>query len=183
VTHAEETRPAPRTDHVRLARLDETHLSALRELTRDPDVLRFTRVPVPTPASFPEAWLARYEAGRRDGSREGFAILDAHDASFLGVALAPKIDREGKTVELGYVVAPHARGRGVATAALWRLTEWAFAELEARRIELLISVDNRASKIVARRCGYTFEGVLRGMHFKQDIWEDGEIWSRLSTDP
>jgi RimJ/RimL family protein N-acetyltransferase len=97
--------------------------------------------------------------------------------------LAPKIDRETRTAELGYVVAPEARGRGVATEALRRLTAWAFEELEMIRLELLISVDNTVSKKVAERCGYVREGVLRSAYFKQGRREDTEIWSRLATDP
>ena len=97
--------------------------------------------------------------------------------------MAPKIDRETRTAELGYVVAPEARGRGVATGALSRLTAWAFDELQMFRLELLISVDNVASKTVAERCGYVREGVLRSAHFKQGLREDTEIWSRLATDP
>ncbi len=169
-----------RTDHLRFEPLGAAHLEALARMALDPGVQRFTRVPVPPPPDFAPIWLARYETGRRDGTREGFAILDAADGRFLGFAAVPKIDREARTVELGYLVAPEARGRGVATAALWWLTRWAFAELGAERLELLISVDNEASKVVARRCGYTFEGVLRSLHFKQGLRADTEIWSKLA---
>jgi RimJ/RimL family protein N-acetyltransferase len=71
----------------------------------------------------------------------------------------------------------------VATQALRLLTEWGFSELDALRLELLIGVDNEASKRVAERCGYVREGVLRSVHFKLDIREDTEIWSRLPSDP
>ena len=147
----------------------------------DPDLLRFTRVPEPVPPGFARTWLERYEEGRRDASREAFAIVE--DGGFLGLALAPQIDRETRTAELGYVVAPVARGRGVATEALRQLTDWAFVELEMLRLELMISVDNGGSKKVAERCGYVREGILRSLYFKPGAWEDTEIWSRLATDP
>lgn len=169
-----------RTDHIRFEPLGEAHLAGMARMALDPDVQRFTRVPVPPPPDFAHTWLARYENGRREGAREGFAILDAADGSFLGLAAVPKIDREGKTAELGYLVAPDARGRGIASAALWQLTRWAFDDLGAVRLELLISVGNEASKQVARRCGYTFEGVLRSLHLKQDVRADTEIWSKLA---
>ena len=168
---------------VQLEPLGESHLDSVAQLIRDADVLRFTRVPVPPPADFPRAWLDMYEQGRRDGTREAFAIVDSADGSFLGVAVVPGIDRVTRTAELGYVVAPAARGRGVATHALRLLTEWAFSELDALRLELMISADNDASKRVAARCGYVREGVLRSLHFKQGLREDTEIWSRLPTDP
>ena len=167
---------------IRLEPLSESHLEAVAGLLDDPDVQRFTRVPVPVPADFPRRWLSRYEEGRLDGSREAFAIVDAHDA-FLGLALAPEIKRDAREAELGYIVAPSARGRGVAGAGLGLLTDWAFEELGVLRIELLIDVDNEPSKRVAERCGYIREGVLRSAHLKDDLRSDTEIWSRLPTDP
>ena len=167
---------------IRLEPLGVEHVAAVEAMLDDPDNLRFTRVPEPVPPGFAQAWLEIYEEERRTGTREAFAIVGG-DSEFLGLALAPKIDRETRTAELGYVVAPEARGRGVATGALRRLTAWAFDELQMFRLELLISVDNVASKTVAERCGYVREGVLRSAYFKQGLREDTEIWSRLATDP
>jgi RimJ/RimL family protein N-acetyltransferase len=169
--------------HIRLERLAESHLPAVAEMTNDADVLRYTRVPVPVPDGWEREWLEFYEEGRRAGTREAFAVVDGEDESFLGLALAFGIDREGRQLELGYVVVPEARGRGVATRALQLLTEWAFAELEALRIELWIAAANDGSKRVAERAGYRYEGTLRSFHFKQGIRQDFEIWSRLASDP
>jgi RimJ/RimL family protein N-acetyltransferase len=147
----------------------------------DPDLLRFTRVPEPVPPGFARTWLERYEEGRREGSRDAFAVVGAGD-EFLGIVMAPEIDRDEATAELGYLVAPEARGRGVATEALRQLTVWAFEELGMLRLELMISVDNAASKKVAERCGYVREGVRRSTYVKQGRREDTEIWSKLPTD-
>ena len=35
---------------------------------------------------------------------------------------------------------------------------------------------------MARHNGYVYEGTLRSIYVKQDIWKDCEVWSRLSTD-
>jgi RimJ/RimL family protein N-acetyltransferase len=168
---------------VRLEPLSEAHLPGIEDLLADGDVLRFTRVPEPVPDDFATAWLAFYDEGRREGTREAFAVVDADDRRFLGLALAPRVNREEQTAELGYVVSASARGRGVATEALRLLTEWAFTELRAVRIELWIDVFNEASMRVAERCGYVREGVLRSVYFKQGRRHDFEIWSRLPTDP
>jgi RimJ/RimL family protein N-acetyltransferase len=162
--------------------LAEEHLDAVAGLFDDPDVLRFTRLPVPPPPGYARQWLDRYEAGRRDGTREAFAAID-DDGSFLGLALAVDVDREAREVELGYIVAPAARGRGVASAMLDELTRWAFAELDALRITLIIDVENRASARVAERCGYVLEGVMRSSYLKDDIRVDAGLWSRLPSDP
>ena len=166
---------------IRLEPFGTSHLDGFRELLEDPEVLRFTRVPDPVPDGFAETWLALYEAGRADGTREGFALID-EDEGFVGVGVAPRIDADSATVELGYVVAPSARGRGVAASALGQMTDWAFSELGSERLELLISVENAPSKRVAERCGYRREGVLRSLQIKPGLREDTEIWSRLATD-
>jgi RimJ/RimL family protein N-acetyltransferase len=167
---------------VRLVPFGEEHLDAVRALLEDAEVLRFTRIPEPPPEEFPCQWLERYRRGRRDGSGEGFAAVDGSDR-FVGLALAPTIDRDGGEVELGYIVAADARGRGVATEMLRQLTRWAFEEAGAQRIVLVINTDNPASERVAERCGYVREGVMRSIHLKQGVRVDAAIWSRLPSDP
>ena len=168
---------------IRLEPVSTEHLPLLRSLVADAAVLRFTRVPVPTPPDFPEQLLAAYVVGRQEGTRIGFAVVDEETGEEVGMAVAPTIEPEAATAELGYVVAPAARGRGVATAALGLLTDWAMSELRAERLELRISVDNVASKRVAERCGYVREGVLRSLYVKDGLREDTEVWSRLPSDP
>jgi RimJ/RimL family protein N-acetyltransferase len=175
------TSPSSAGSAVGLELFGPQHLPSLREMLADEQIRRFSRVPEPVPDGFERTWLDSYETGRRDGTREAFVVVGPAD-EFLGLALAPTIVTPARTVELGYLIAPQARGRGVATTALGLLTDWAFSALGALRIELLISVDNLASKRVAERCGYVLEGVLRSMHFKQDLREDTEIWSRLPSD-
>jgi RimJ/RimL family protein N-acetyltransferase len=168
------------TTTVHLVPLDESHLPMVDEMLDDEDVLRFTLIPVPVPDGFVADWYATYVQARRDGTREVFAICA--DGEPVGVALAPTINRAARTMELGYMVAPAARGRGVAQAALRQLTDWAF-EQGALRVELRISIYNEPSRRVAERCGYVRDGVLRSAHVKQGVREDTEVWSRLPSDP
>jgi RimJ/RimL family protein N-acetyltransferase len=166
---------------IRLERFAERHLGAFAALATDPEIQRFTRFPVPPPPGWTRQWFAGYEQGRADGTREAFAIEDVHDGQFLGAALVPELDREGRSAELGYLVAPAARGRGVATQGLRLLTEWAFTTAGLLRAQLLIATDNEASKRVAVAAGYEREGVMRSVHFKQGLRIDLEIWSRLAA--
>jgi RimJ/RimL family protein N-acetyltransferase len=168
-------------DDLRLELLEERHLPAMTALLDDPEVLRFTRVPEPPPEDFPRQWLDRYVEARADGTAEAFAAVDGRGA-FIGLAFAPTIDRESGEVELGYIVAQPARGRGLATAMLAQLTAWAFGSVGAERIVLIIDVRNPASERVAERCGYTREGVMRSIHLKQGIRVDAALWSRLPSD-
>ena len=152
------------------------------ELIADPTTLRYTRVPEPPPEGFAQGWYERYEQGRATRTKEAFAIV-GDDGAFLGLALAPTIDDEAAEAELGYIVAAHARGRGVASEALRQLTAWAFEQRGIRRAYLLIDVDNGASSTVAERAGYTLEGVMRSAYIKDGRRGDTQLWARLPDDP
>jgi RimJ/RimL family protein N-acetyltransferase len=169
-----------RDGDVRLEELAERHLEGLAALGRDPEVQRYTYVPVPWPEGFERTWLERYDQG--DGARAGFAVVDEATGEFLGMAALVRVDPEGREAEAGYIVAPSARGRGVAVRALVLLTNWAFDELGLERIELRITPENTASIKVAERAGYVSEGVLRSVHFKQGLRTDLAIYSRLRSD-
>jgi RimJ/RimL family protein N-acetyltransferase len=166
---------------VRLEPLSAKHVDGLDALARDPDVQRHTYVPSPPPPGFGSSWLERYEQGRADGTRVGFAIVEADDGSFLGLAAAVRLDARASEAELGYILAPEARGRGAATEALRLLTEWGFAR-GLQRLELRVDAENAPSRRVAERCGYTREGLLRSVYFKEGRRSDMLVYSRLPSD-
>jgi RimJ/RimL family protein N-acetyltransferase len=163
---------------VRLVVFTAAHLADFAALAEDPQVRRYTRFPDPPQPSFPRRWLERYEEGRRERTREAFALEDG-DATFLGLALAVAIDREAAEAELGYTVTPSARGRGIATAAVEALTRWAFDEQALERLTLTIEVANVASVRVAERCGYVLEGVMRNAYVKPGRRADTAVYARL----
>jgi RimJ/RimL family protein N-acetyltransferase len=164
---------------IQLAPLTAEHAPAMDALARDDDVARFTRVPEPVPEGFGERWVERYTRGRDEGTNAAFAIVEAESGGVLGFIGLVKLDLETQEAEAGYIVASHARGRGVATRALRLLTSWAFVELPLERIELLIDVENPASEVVAQRCGYTREGVLRWTYLKPGLRSDTIVYSML----
>jgi RimJ/RimL family protein N-acetyltransferase len=164
---------------IRLEPLTAEHGAAMDALARDEDVARFTRLPEPVPDGFGHMWVERYTRGKDEGTNAGFAIVDSESDDFLGFVALVKADLETQEAEAGYVIASTVRGRGVATRALKELTAWAFAELPLERIELLIDVANPASEVVAERCGYTREGVLRSTYLKPGLRSDTAIYSML----
>ena len=169
-------------DEIRLEPLDERFTEGFVRLLDDPAVIRTTRVPSSPPEGFAAQWIGFYRAGWEDGSRAGFAMLTPR-GEFLGFAAIVDLDLEGREGEIGYVVTPDARGRGVATRGLRLVTGWALDELGLLRVELHIDPENTASIRVAENCGYVREGVHRSVHFKEDKRNDLAIYSLLPGDP
>jgi RimJ/RimL family protein N-acetyltransferase len=168
-------------DAIRLEPLDERHVADFEGLIDDPEVLRNTRVPSTPPNGFAAKWIGRYTKGWQDGSSAGFAIL-SDDGAFLGFAAIVDLDLPAREGEIGYVVAPEARGRGVAGRALRLVTDWALGALGLERVELRIDVANEPSIRVAERAGYRREGVLRSLYFKEGVRTDCVLYSMLPGD-
>jgi RimJ/RimL family protein N-acetyltransferase len=169
-------------DAIRLDPLDEEHLPEFVELIGDEAVRRFTLVPSGAGEAFVRGWLDRYRVGWEDGSRAGFCIRGASDGAFLGFAAIVHVELDAREGEIGYMVAPAARGRGTSVRAVELLTRWGFEELELERLELRIDVANTGSERVAERAGYRRDGILRSAYFKEGLRSDTGIWSRLRTD-
>ena len=70
-------------------------------------------------------------------------------------------------------------GRGYTTDAVNLLTKYLFGRMRVNRMQLNIHPDNAASKRVAQKCGFSFEGVMRGCWFHQGLYQDLEVWSLL----
>ncbi len=176
--------PGPISDGVvALVPLAEKHLAGLEAVGNDPLVQRFTRIPEPFGSPEAARWLALYEQGWEDGSRAGFAILETATGAFLGMIAFVVLRLESLEAEVGYIVAPEARGRGVANRALTLLTRWGFESLGLQRLELRAELENPASLKVAERCGYVREGTLRGVHLKGVRRGDMALYARLAADP
>jgi RimJ/RimL family protein N-acetyltransferase len=174
--------PELHDDAIRLEPLARTLAPAMSWVTEpDRDTARFTYIPTSPDPGFLESWLGRYEEGWVDGTRAGFAARDATGAAVAFAAFV-KLDLDAGEGELGYVVAPAARGRGVASRAVGLLTRWGLGELGLHRVELRIDAANAASCRVAERNGYRLDGVLRSVAFKEDRRSDVAVWSRLASD-
>ncbi len=74
-------------------------------------------------------------------------------------------------------MAPSARGRGIASAALAALTEFAWTRPDVNRVELFIEPSNLASIAVADRCGYRRQELVAGHSDFGGIRRDMLRWS------
>jgi len=167
---------------VRLEPLAQRDVPDAVAMAADEDTKRFTFLPSDADESWVAGWIARYEEGWPAVDRAGFSIRDAATGEFAGFAAIVRLDLDARQGELGYVVSPHARGRGAAAAAVGLLTRWGFDELGLERLELRIDTANEASARVAERAGYRLDGVLRSLAFKEGRRVDTAVWSRLRTD-
>lgn len=71
------------------------------------------------------------------------------------------LDWPGQQCDTGYWVRKRAQGKGFATEAANALVRYAFDLLGMKRVGLTHSAGNEASKRIAERLGFSFEGVQK----------------------
>jgi len=133
---------------------------AVTAACQDAEIQRWTLVPSPYRREHAEAWLASAPRRARAGDAVSLLAFEGGDR-LAGSFSLMELDLARGYGEIGYWVAPWARGRGVATRSVRLLHEWAVGELGLRRIEILPDAANAPSRRVAERCGYTPTGELR----------------------
>ena len=151
-------------------------------MCREPDVIRFTSVPVPYDADDARLWLDLHPARLAAGDGAAFAITEGGDELPVG-SIGVRVLHDQGIAETGYHVVEARRGRGLATAALRLIAGWTFAELPVARLQLTTHLDNPASQRVAEKAGFVREGVLRSWADQRGERVDLVMWSRLPGDP
>lgn len=148
----------------------------------EPDVIRFTSVPVPYDADDARLWLDLHPARLAAGDGAAFAITEGGDELPVG-SIGVRVMHDQGIAETGYHVVEARRGRGLATAALRLIARWTFAELPVARLQLTTHLDNPGSQRVAEKAGFTREGVLRAWADQRGERPDLVMWSLLPGDP
>ena len=162
---------------VRLRLHADSDLERVAAASLDPEVLRWTRVPDDNYAEAMREWIGEWHAGPREELH--LIVVDAGSDELLGAAGIVRFERDERRCEIGYWLAPAARGRGVATRAVRILAGWAFASLPLDRIGITAEPGNRASCAVAERAGFTYEGVLRSWQVIKGERRDTAMYSLL----
>ena len=95
--------------------------------------------------------------------REGIELIGIEAATGTAVVWCGlhDIDWQGRQCDTGYWVRKSAQGRGFATEAANAMVRYAFGALGMRRIGLTYSAGNEASRRIAERLGFSFEGVQK----------------------
>jgi RimJ/RimL family protein N-acetyltransferase len=196
---------------LRLRPFEETDIPWVYEVSLDPLVQKYLQIPVPYHLSDAEYFVREMAvAAWESGTRAEFVVEAASPAAgSTGSAPRPTesaspsgspasaggvpLGRVGLGLDgagagqVGYWMAPAARGRGVATTALRALCGWGFGVLGLGLIEWRAEVGNVASRRVAEKAGFRVEATLRRrlVHrgVRVDAWVGSMLPDELPTRP
>ena len=104
------------------------------------------------------------------------------DGKMVGGVLFFPVETRTLATEVGYWLGESAVGRGLVTRAVSVMLDYAFTTLGLHRVALLAEVSNEKSIAVAKRLGFTEEGVRRAAGVNHGRYVDMASFSLLAEE-
>lgn len=142
---------------------------------------------LPFPQDFGKAeglgWCTEIAQERRDsGAGDHYGVVRREDDRLVGCLWTKRTDWAARVTEVSYAVAPSARGFGIAAEAADAVAIALILEHGFQRIEARVAPGNTASRRVAEKAGFTYEGLLRNAGYVHSGRVDLEVWSLVAAD-
>ncbi|WP_217182777.1 GNAT family N-acetyltransferase [Streptomyces sp. AC495_CC817] len=148
----------------------DSDLDALYEVASDLDTWE-ERNPGRPVARTREAWESRLKEREADPGSDLSFVIDADGAAVgtIGLFEISEIARHG---EIGIALVPGARGKGIGSAALAQIVDFAFTRANLRRVHLEVLSSNEAAIHVYEKAGFVVEGRQREHAWVRGRYED-----------
>ena len=111
-----------------------------------------------------------------DSKATSFRWMVEWEGRLIGTVSARELSRFHGRVEVGYMLHSAYHGRGLGTRAVAAVVARLFAWPFLHRVWLTTAVDNLASQGVARKLGFSLEGVMRGHYLIEGRRKDQQVW-------
>lgn len=112
----------------------------------------------------------------------GFEISIVHKGLIAGQIGYNYLDWNDRKTEIGYWLGALYQRKGLVTRSCRALINHAFDELKMNRVEIRCGVENKRSRMIPERLGFTREGVLRQAERLHDHYIDLVVYGMLASE-
>jgi RimJ/RimL family protein N-acetyltransferase len=176
--------PVLESANLRLRPDQDRDADRMGEMLNDPRTKNFAGRSMATRDTDGAAAITRLREGDARGDRFNWCIADAETDRMLGhIQLFDLDGLDNTSAELGYVVHPDARGRGVLTEAMAMVVDWAFGpnSINRRRLLLTTAASNKASRHAAEKAGFTLAATIpEAFPTGEHGFEDTVVYQQLN---
>lgn len=171
------------TPRLQVRQLVAEDAPAVEEVFSDKQTQRWLPVPQEPGSVDALGWCTDDAAEQRArGAGDHYGMLRREDDALVGCLWTTHTDWLARVTEVAYAVTPHARGFGLAAEAVDGLAIALLLEHGFQRVELRVAPGNLASRRVAEKAGFTYEGLLRNAGHLHSGRVDLEVWSLVTAD-
>jgi [ribosomal protein S5]-alanine N-acetyltransferase len=161
-----------KNDICTLRHLEKSDLEILTQFANNPKISINLRNAFPNPYTLNDA-LFFYNLIEKQNPKSTFVI--EYQRTFAGmIGLVPLEDVYCKSAEIGYWLAEPHWNKGITTAAVKLLVEWAWKNMDIVRIQTGVFSYNPSSARVLEKAGFTFE-----CEFQHSIYKNGKLANEL----
>ena len=170
------------TERFLLRALRESDVEAMLEIYGDPRVMQFHPwecfADLET-ARRAQRWMAGlFDAGR--GVRWGVVSKEDPDGPILGSGGLDAYTPMSQCGEMGLELKREWWGKGVAPEVCRGIMDHCYGAMKVHRLEAWTVEENRSSRRVLERLGFSLEGVLRQKGYWKGAFRDLYLYSKLS---
>ncbi len=127
-------------------------------------------------------WRERLEANSSNGDVQLVALAKGQLVAMAGLHANPHIRRR-HAMHLGMAVTVPAQGKGVGSALMAALIDYADRWVAVMRIELTVFTDNERAIALYRKFGFVQEGIFRAYGLRDGRYQDVLAMARLHPSP
>jgi putative acetyltransferase len=167
---------------LRRARVEDA--PAFVRLMQEPAVARqLMQLPYPDESTWRQRLAAQVSANGQSPELHLVADVDGEVVGSAGLHPMGNYLRRRHVMSLGMAVALPWQGRGVGSALMVALCDYADRWLGMLRIELTVFADNQPAQALYRRHGFEVEGRQRAYALRDGVYEDVLMMARLHPAP
>lgn len=127
------------------------------------------RLPHPYTLENADWWLNMVAA--QDGKEGLFRAVVVDDQYVGNLTVERKSDVHTRDGEIGYILHPDWKSKGIMTEAVTMICPMVFSQLDLLRITGLVYQPNTPSRRVLEKSGFVLEGLM-----KQAVFKDGNVY-------
>ena len=173
------TLPDLPTERLVLRWIVETDVPDLFAIFSDPQAMRYWSSPPMTDPRQAEQLVANIHAFYEQGNLFQWGIQHLDGGRIIGTCTLNHIDLRQGRAEIGYALHRNYWGKGLMREALSRLFQYAFGELDLRRLEADVDPRNESSIGILHRLGFQQEGLLRERWHVEGEIQDAALFGLL----
>lgn len=155
---------------------------SFRNWTNDPNVTTYLRWETHSHIEITKEVLSQWIAGYEKPEFYQWAIVLKDIQEVIGTISVVDQKETLNIVHIGYCIGSKWWHQGVVSEAFAAIIPFLFEEVGANRIESLHDPRNPNSGAVMKKCGLTFEGILRQRDFNNQGIVDAAMYALLACD-
>lgn len=110
------------------------------------------------------------------------SVLILYEGKIAGTIGFNQLNKTSRIGVIGYWLGEKFQGKGIMTKAFKAFINYGFKELRLNRIEVRVAVENKKSRALPERLGFTEEGRVRQAEWLYDHYVDHIIYGLLAEE-